>query len=72
VTNAIATLLPMHGEAVRRASGFVLVAKGLGMCCSANSHCKFHRRVLGNSPSTGRILMLRSLVWSAVPAGMGV
>jgi hypothetical protein len=28
VTNAIADVLPMHGEAVRRASGFVLVAKG--------------------------------------------
>jgi hypothetical protein len=29
VTNAIADVLPMHGEAVRRASGFVLVAQRL-------------------------------------------
>jgi len=29
VTNAIAAALPMHGEAVRRASGFVQVAKRL-------------------------------------------
>jgi hypothetical protein len=27
VTNAIVTALPIHGEAVRRASGFVLVAQ---------------------------------------------
>jgi hypothetical protein len=27
VTNAIADVLPMHGEAVRRASGFVLVGQ---------------------------------------------
>jgi len=26
MTNVIASTLPMHGEAVRRASGFVLVA----------------------------------------------
>jgi hypothetical protein len=29
VTNAIADVLPMHGEAVRRAIGFVLVAQRL-------------------------------------------
>jgi hypothetical protein len=33
MTNAIADAPPTHGEAVRRASGFVLVAQRLPMIC---------------------------------------
>ena len=42
MTNAIAVALPIHGEAVRRASGFVLVAKGRAILAVAAR--QIHRR----------------------------
>jgi hypothetical protein len=49
VTNPIADVLPMHGEAVRRASGFVLVAKCLPIPLRTVSGLLFHSSPEGSS-----------------------